>query len=62
MRLTGPQKVPCGFRLLRFQGNLDKQLWTFAIQISQFPLAGVQIDHHQWFKEFAVYWRCPLLI
>jgi hypothetical protein len=46
MRLTSPQQVPCSFRFLRVQGNLDKTLRTLAMQISQFPSADVQIDHH----------------
>ena len=46
MRLTVAQQVACSFRLLRFQGNLDNPLSTLAMQITQFPSTGVQIDHH----------------
>ena len=46
MRLEIPQQFSCSFRRISFQRNLDKPLWTFAMQISQFPPICVQIDKH----------------
>jgi len=36
MRATNPQQVPCSFRLLRFQGKVDKPLWTLTIRFLSF--------------------------
>jgi len=36
MRVTNPQKVPCSFRLLNLQGNLDNPLWTLTVRFLSF--------------------------
>jgi hypothetical protein len=54
MRLTSPQQVPCIFRLLSFEGNLDKLLSTLAIQFSPFPSRAVQKDQNQLFREIGI--------
>jgi len=38
MRLTSSEQIPCSFRFLGFQENLDKSLWMLHIKFLSFRL------------------------